>query len=339
VSRSVLLERPGRQRVVKGEVPGPGPGEVLVRVAAAGICGSDRELYEGGRPESYRAFPIVPGHEWSGTIEEAGLGVDPALIGRPTVGEGFVNCQVCARCRAGDTNLCGAGYDEIGFTRPGAFADHLIVPARLLHPLPAGTDLRAAVLLEPAAVAAAAVLRAAPVPGERVGVVGAGTLGLLTIQLLAACSPAELVVSDPRAGREAVARAGGATACFHPDRLDARSLDALDLDVVVETAGARDSAAAAARQVRRGGRLVLTGIPGMIAEMLSPSLIVERQLTVTSVFGAPSAAWTHAVRVFAAGLLDLGSLVTHELPLEAYPDAVALLGQGGEDVGKIILRP
>jgi 2-desacetyl-2-hydroxyethyl bacteriochlorophyllide A dehydrogenase len=334
VSRSVLLERPGHQRLIKGAVPEPGPGEVLVRVAAAGICGSDRELYEGGRPEPYRTFPIVPGHEWSGTIEEAGPGIDPSLVGRPTVGEGFVNCQVCDRCRAGDTNLCGAGYDEIGFTRPGAFADHLIVPARLLHPLPSGTDLRAAVLLEPAAVAAAAVLRAAPVPGERVGVVGAGTLGLLTVQLLAASSPAELVVSDPRAGREAVAEAGGATAYFHPDRLGA-----LDLDVVVETAGARDSAAAAARQVRRGGRLVLTGIPGVVAETLSPSTIVERQLTVTSVFGAPSSAWAHAVRAFAAGLLDLGSLVTHELPLEAYPDAVALLGQGGEDVGKIILRP
>jgi 2-desacetyl-2-hydroxyethyl bacteriochlorophyllide A dehydrogenase len=334
VSRSVLLEGPGRQRIVKGEVHRPGPGEVLVRVAAAGICGSDRELYEGGRPEPYRTFPIVPGHEWSGTIEEAGPGVDPSLVGRPTVGEGFVNCQVCDRCRAGDTNLCGAGYDEIGFTRPGAFADHLIVPARLLHPLPAGTDLRAAVLLEPAAVAAAAVLRAAPVPGERVGVVGAGTIGLLTIQMLAASSPAELVVSDPRAGREAVARAGGATAYFHPDRLGS-----LDLDVVVETAGARDSAAAAARQVRRGGRLVLTGIPGVVPELLSPSMIVERQLTLTSVFGASSAAWAHAVRVFTSGLLDLGPLVTHELPLEAYPDAVALLGQGGEDVGKIILRP
>jgi 2-desacetyl-2-hydroxyethyl bacteriochlorophyllide A dehydrogenase len=334
VSRSVLLERPGHQRLVKGEVPRPGPGEVLVRVAAAGICGSDRELYEGGRPEPYRTFPIVPGHEWSGTIQEAGPGVDPSLVGRPTVGEGFVSCQVCDRCRAGDTNLCTAGYDEIGFTRPGAFADHLIVPARLLHPLPAGTDLRAAVLLEPAAVAAAAVLRATPLPGERVGVVGAGTLGLLTIQLLAAYSPAELVVSDPRAGREPVSRAGGATAYYHPDQLSA-----LDLDVVVETAGARDSAAAAARQVRRGGRLVLTGIPGMVPEMLSPSAIVARQLTVTSVFGAPSAAWAHAVRAFTSGLLDLGPLLTHELALEEYPDAVALLGQGGDDVGKIILRP
>ncbi|MFL6057187.1 MAG: zinc-binding dehydrogenase [Actinoallomurus sp.] len=334
MSRSVLLERPGRHRLVKGAVPTPGPGEVLVRVAAAGICGSDRELYEGGRPDPYCTFPIVPGHEWSGTIEETGPGVDPALAGRPTVGEGFVSCQVCERCRAGDTNLCEAGYDEIGFTRPGAFADHLIVPARLLHPLPAGTDLRAAVLLEPAAVAAAAVLRAAPLPGDRVGVVGAGTLGLLTIQLLAACSPAELVVSDPRAGREPVARAGGATAYFHPDQLGE-----LDLDVVVETAGARDSSAAAARQVRRGGRLVLTGIPGVVPEMLSPSMIVGRQLTVTSVFGASSAAWAHAVRAFTTGLFALGPLVTHELPLEDYPDAVALLGQGGDDVGKIVLKP
>lgn len=334
MSRSVLLEEPGRYRIVEHDPPRPGPGEVLVRVAAAGICGSDRELFEGGRPEPYRRFPIVPGHEWSGTIERTGPGVDPALAGRPTVAEGFVNCQVCDRCREGEPNLCRAEYDEIGFTRPGAFADHLIVPARLLHPLPDGTDLTAAALLEPAAVAMAAVLSAAVTPGDRVGVVGAGTIGLLAVELLAAYSPAELVVSDPRPGREAVARAGGATAYVRPGETGD-----LDLDVVVETAGARDSAAAAARWLRRGGRLVLTGIPGVVPETLSPALIVTRRLTVTGVFGAPSAAWTHAVRAFTSGLLRLGPLVTHELPLEGYPDAVALLGQGGDDVGKILLRP
>jgi 2-desacetyl-2-hydroxyethyl bacteriochlorophyllide A dehydrogenase len=334
MSRSVLLEEPGRYQVIQADPPEPGPGEVRVRVAAAGICGSDRELFEGGRPEPFRRFPIVPGHEWSGTVEALGDGVDKALAGRPTVGEGFVSCQVCARCREGDANLCQAEYDEIGFTRPGAFSDHLIVPARLLHPLPADTDLRAAALLEPAAVAAAAVLKAEVRPGERVGVVGAGTIGLLTVELLAASSPSELLVTDPRAGREPVARDGGATAYFHP-----AAAGEPELDVVVETAGARDSAAAAARLLRRGGRLVLTGIPGVVPEPLSPTLIVERQLAISSVFGASSAAWTHAVRAFTTGLLRLGPLVTHELSLEDYPKAIALLGQGGDDVGKILLRP
>jgi 2-desacetyl-2-hydroxyethyl bacteriochlorophyllide A dehydrogenase len=334
MSRAVLLERPGRARLVHQDPPVPGPGEALVKIAAAGICGSDRELFEGGRPEGLRRYPIVPGHEWSGTIERVGAGVDPALISRSAVGEGFVGCQVCDRCREGNANLCRAEYDEIGFTRPGAFADHLVMPARLLHPLPDGTDLRTAALLEPAAVAAAAVLKAGVQPGERVGVVGAGTIGLLAVGLLAAHSPAELIVTDPRGGRQPAATDGGATAYHHP----AKAGD-LDLDVVVETAGARDSAVSAVHLLRRGGRLVLTGIPGITPEGLSPTLIVERQLEITSVFGAPPGAWTHAVRAFCAGLLRLGPLITHELSLEDYRAAIRLLSDGGDNVGKILLRP
>ncbi len=334
MSRAVLLEEPGRFRLVHQDRPAPGPGEAVIRVAAAGICGSDRELFEGGRPEGLRRFPIVPGHEWSGRIETVGSGVDRGLVGRATVGEGFVSCQTCDRCREGNANLCRSEYDEIGFTRPGAFADYIVVPARLLHPLPDHTDLRAAALLEPAAVAAAAALKADVRPGQRVGVVGVGTIGLLIVELLAAHSPAELVVTDPRAGREKAARLGGATA-YHPP---AKALD-LDLDVVVETAGARDSAVAAINLLRRGGRLVLTGIPGLAPKGLSPTQIVERQLEIHSVFGAPSTAWSHAVRAFTTGLLRLAPLITHQLSLDDYPDAIRLLGHGGDDVGKILLIP
>ncbi|MCL7021172.1 alcohol dehydrogenase catalytic domain-containing protein, partial [Vibrio vulnificus] len=125
-------------------VPEPGPGEVRVAVHAAGICASDREVYDGTRAPGYVRYPIVPGHEWSGTIEAVGEGVDPGLAGRKTVAEGFRACGVCER-------WCTAGYEETGFTQPGAFADHVVVPARLLHPLPDDADLTAAALLERAA--------------------------------------------------------------------------------------------------------------------------------------------------------------------------------------------
>ncbi|MGH3379219.1 MAG: alcohol dehydrogenase catalytic domain-containing protein, partial [Actinoallomurus sp.] len=160
MTRSLLVREPGTYAIVTGEPPEPGPGEVTVRVAAAGICGSDRELLDGTRPAPFVTYPVVPGHEWAGTVAAVGPGVPAALTGRAVVGEGFRNCQVCDRCRTGETNLCTAGYDETGFTRPGAFADLLVLPARLLHLLPDGADLRAAALLEPAAVAAAAVLSA-----------------------------------------------------------------------------------------------------------------------------------------------------------------------------------
>jgi 2-desacetyl-2-hydroxyethyl bacteriochlorophyllide A dehydrogenase len=330
VTRSLVVHAPGTHSLVTSDPLEPGPGEVVVDVVAAGICGSDRELLEGTRPAPFVQYPIVPGHEWAGVVAAAAPDLDAGLVGRPVVGEGFRNCQVCDRCRAGETTLCTAGYDETGFTRPGAFADSLVLPARLLHLLPADADLRAAALLEPAAVAAAAVLSARVEPGERVAVVGAGTLGALCLQLLRLRSPAELAATDPRSSRVATALTCGAT------RAETGPLPAAGYDVVVETAGAARSAAAAVELARRGGRVVLTGIPGT-ATGIAPAAIVGGALTITSVFGAPSAAWTHAVRLFATGLLDLGPLVSHEVGLTDFAQAVALLHD--DDVGKVLIRP
>ncbi|NSC20787.1 dehydrogenase, partial [Streptomyces albus subsp. chlorinus] len=202
---AVVLEAPGSARLAPHRPRPPGPGEVLVRVHAAGICGSDRELYQGNRPAPYARYPVTPGHEWSGTVLETGEGAPGGLVGRKVVGEGFRNCQVCERCHTGEPTLCTAGYAETGFTEPGAMAPTLTLPARLLHPLPDDADLTAAALLEPAACVAAAALRARVRPGDRVAVVGDGTLGMLAARLLAAGSPAALLVVGARPERAALA--------------------------------------------------------------------------------------------------------------------------------------
>ncbi|MEV0439569.1 alcohol dehydrogenase catalytic domain-containing protein [Streptomyces spectabilis] len=336
MSRAVVVERPGRHRLVRRGTPVPGPGEVLVRVAAAGICASDRELYEGRRDAAYVRYPVTPGHEWAGTVVAVGDGVDTGLVGRRTVAEGFRSCGVCERCRCGETSLCCGGYAETGFTEPGAFADHLTVPARLLHPLADDADLRAAALLEPAAVVAAAARAARPRPGERIAVVGAGTLGMLAVQLLAASTPAVLAVVEPRAARGERARAFGATAALSPEEAEAARGG---FDLVVETAGAPASAASSCLLARRGGRVVLTGMfaPGAVG--IDPVHLSLSQLELRSVFGASSAAWSDAVRAFGAGLLDPGALVTHEFPLEDFGAAVALAGDGDPRTGKVLLRP
>ncbi|NEA50351.1 alcohol dehydrogenase catalytic domain-containing protein, partial [Streptomyces sp. SID10815] len=156
----VFVEAPGVHRVVPHTPRDPGPGEALVAVRAVGVCGSDREVYQGNRPAQYVRYPLVLGHEWSGVVRAVGAGVRAELVGRKVVGEGFRNCQVCDHCHAGETTLCDAGYEETGFTRPGAMAATLTLPARLLHVLPDGADLTAAALLEPAACVAAAALKA-----------------------------------------------------------------------------------------------------------------------------------------------------------------------------------
>ncbi|GFM96879.1 hypothetical protein Sfulv_16900 [Streptomyces fulvorobeus] len=183
---------------------------------------------------------------------------------------------------------------------------------------------------------AAAVRAGAPEPGERVAVVGAGTLGLLAVQLLAAVSPGELTVIDPRQDRAALALDFGAGDSRTPERAgEVRGR----YDLVVETAGAPTTAADACLLARRGGRVLLTGMfaPGAVG--IDPVHLSLSQLTVRSVFGAPSAAWSYAVRAFTAGLLDPAPLITHEFPLERFAQAVALVGAGDPATGKVLLRP
>ncbi|CAM5281247.1 zinc-dependent alcohol dehydrogenase [Streptomyces griseorubiginosus] len=334
MSCQVVVEAPGEHRLEEHTPREPTAGEALVRVHAVGICGSDREVYQGNRPEGYVRYPLIPGHEWSGTVEAVGAGVPSTLVGRKVVGEGFRNCQVCARCHAGETTLCTAGYEETGFTQPGAMAPTLTLPARLLHVLADNADLTAAALLEPAACVAAALLKLKPVPGERVAVVGAGTLGMFAVQFLKASSPAELLMVGTRPDRAELSKAFGA------DDFRTRNQELPgDFDMVVETAGSTSAARTATSLLRRGGRLVLTGIPAPGAPGLDPADLVVRQLEVHAVFGAPPSAWAHAVRLFAAGVFDPLPLITHELPLHAFPEAIELVGSGDPTVGKVLLRP
>src|SRR5258708_15091819 len=184
--KALLLKGHGEAVLTELAKPSIGPEDVLIRSRAVGICGSDVELYRGIRPEGYYRYPIVPGHEWSGevvAVDERVRGISP---GDKVVAEGFLFCGACRNCRMGLTNLCEAGYDEIGFTRTGGFAEYVAVPARLVHTLPGNAALEQAALLEPAAVVANAFLRAQPGAGGTVAVVGDGPRGLQHMQLHAA---------------------------------------------------------------------------------------------------------------------------------------------------------
>ncbi len=333
MTRAVYIDEPGQLRVAATEPASPAAGEALVRVAWAGICGSDRELLAGGRPEGFVRYPLIPGHEWSGTVAAIGSDVDSSLVGKPVVGEGFRACGRCAACHRGDNNLCAADYDETGFTQPGAWADYLTLPARLLHVLPEGSDLRAAAGLEPAACIAAACLKLAPVPGERAAVVGAGMLGLLATQLLGASGVGELAVVARRPDRAELARRCGATTILSPGE------GLGGFDVVLEAAGTSGAARLAVELANRGGRVALTGIPSVDEDPPSPTTLVVNQITVHTVFGASSRAWAHAVRAFASGALDPSPLITHEVELDEVSDAFRLLADRQAGAVKVLLHP
>jgi len=339
--RALVVHEPGRYAVEEIPEPAPGPGEVLVAVAAAGICGSDLELVDGRRPAAYVRYPVVPGHEWAGRVVRAGPGEPASLApGDPVVAEGLRACGVCARCAEGRTNLCVAAYAETGFTHQGALADRLVVPARLVHRLPAHRPLEPAALLEPAACVANGLLEAGvPRPGSRVAVVGDGPLGLLAVLLLRTVSPVELLLVGARPARAAHGRDAGATRVV--DAADQAVLAELGgrFDAVVEATNAPEGAASALRLLRRGGSAILLGISGAQRPTIDPDTLTLNQLRVHGVFAASRAAWRWVVELYASGILDPAPLVTHWFGLEEAPLALAALAAPDGDAVKVLVRP
>jgi 2-desacetyl-2-hydroxyethyl bacteriochlorophyllide A dehydrogenase len=333
--RALVVERPGAAAVRLVPMPEPGPGEVLVRVGAAGICGSDVEVLEGRRPARYVRYPIIPGHEWARTVDAVGPGVENIDQGAAVVAEGFRACGDCARCREGRTNLCTVDYAETGFTHSGAFADFLCLPARLVHQLPPGSDLAAAAVLEPAACVAQGLLEVELRPGMTAAVVGSGTVGLLAVALLSRVSPTRLALVGSRAPRLALGQTLGATETW-----DARrdQYPEPGFDLVFEAAGTPQGVRTAIDLARRGGTVVLEGISGRAAG-IDADAVVLRHLRVQGIFGASRNAWRWVTELFAAGLLDTKPLVSHSFTLEEHAAAFAALANRDGDALKVQLRP
>ena len=195
--RALVIDSPGSIGLRGVDELVPAPGEVVARPVHVGVCGTDLELLAGIVDPACVRYPLVPGHEWSGVIEAVGPGVTGLEPGQRVTAEGIIPDRVCAQCAAGRTNLCDV-YDELGFTRAGAAVDQILVPAQVVHVLGDEVSLLKEALAEPAAVAWRAIGRGSPKPGERVAVVGDGTLALIAAHLLTLYSPAELVVYGQR---------------------------------------------------------------------------------------------------------------------------------------------
>jgi threonine dehydrogenase-like Zn-dependent dehydrogenase len=329
--RALLLKGPGEASVVELEKPSIGPEDVLIRSRAVGICGSDVELYQGIRPTGYYRYPIVPGHEWAGEVAAIGERVRTLVPGDRVVAEGFLACGTCRNCRTGLTNLCEAGYDEIGFTRPGGFAEYVAVPARLVHSLPGNASFAQAALLEPSAVVANAFLQAQPLAGDTVVVIGDGTIGLLAVQLARLFNPAVILLLGSRSDRLKLGQQLGATHTLNVKENDPQSLvhsltGDRGADLVFEGGNRPEGIEQALHLTRRGGTVLLEGISGAGARInIESDIFVLKQLKLFGSFGASSAAWTYAIQIFCAGLLNLAPLITHRFALSEYQAALDTL--------------
>ena len=307
--------------------PAAAPGETLVRPDLVGLCGTDLEIISGQIDPAYIRYPVVLGHEWTGIV--AG---DSPLAGSRVVVEGVVACGHCARCARGETNLCET-YDELGFTRDGAAAGLVAVPSALVHPLAAGVAAEDAVLIEPASVVYRGLTRAGPGHGSRVLVIGDGTIALLAAYLLRLWSPAEIVLLGRRDAQAGLAaRAGAARFETSPDAAGG------GYDLVIEAAGTAQAAATAFTAARRGGTILLLGLPphGDTAA-LSIDDAVNNDLAILGSFSYTAAAFRDVVRLLNAGLIAPGFLITHRFALADWQQALACLRGASGPRGKVLL--
>jgi 2-desacetyl-2-hydroxyethyl bacteriochlorophyllide A dehydrogenase len=330
--RALVVERPGEIALVERHELEPGLGEVVLRPAYCGVCGTDLELLRGDLDAAFVRYPVTLGHEWSGTVEAVGARVERITTGDRCVAEGIVPCGRCARCREGATNTCDV-YDELGFTREGGASDQVLVPARLVHRLAPGVALVDAALVEPSSVVMQALQKADPPEHARVVVIGDGTIALLAAHLISLWSPAEVVVVGRRDDQADLALRAGAT------RFTLDDSEATGADVAIEAAGSIAAIGTAVRAARRGGTVVLLGIPptGRTVE-LAADMLVNNDLTLAASFSYTSGAWSRVVELLNSGRISPGSIVTHRFPLGDHDQAFAQLAAPTGPRGKILLE-
>ncbi len=300
------------------EVPAPRPsdGQILVRPLRVGVCGTDLELIDATIDPAYVRYPLVLGHEWVGalTSDVPGLGE----VGDHVVVEGIIPCAHCGACQDGDTNRCET-YDEIGFTRPGALAELISVPAFLTHRLGASVSLDDAVLTEPMAVVWRALTRLPVRARARVAIIGDGSIGLLAAHLVRRLSPHSVTLLGRRAEQAELAVALGA---------DEFTLDVPKerFDLIIEAAGVAQATATAISLASRGASITLLGLPPHGTTVpVGPDDLVNNDLILQGSFSYTRRAFAEVVARLNDGSLRPSAIITHRFGLDEFAGAVAAL--------------
>lgn len=326
------------------EVPAPAVGgaDVLVRVRACGICGSDVHGYDGS--SGRRIPPAVMGHEAAGVVERIGAAVERVSPGDRVTFDSTVSCGHCDYCRAGRSNLCDQrkvlGVSCGDYRQAGAFAEFVAVPEHIVYRLPDEVSFEHAAMVEPVSVAVHAVARA-PMPARNAVVVGAGTIGLLVIQALRAAGARRVIAVDVDEGKLALARKLGAETTLNPTGVDVpsevRRLTEGGADVALECVGATEPIKTAVACVRKGGSVVLVGnvSPGI---QLPLQAVVTGELTLLGTC-ASNGEYPRAIELLRTGAIDVRPLITLVAPLAEGPAMFERLYAREPGLMKVILQP
>jgi L-iditol 2-dehydrogenase len=347
---ALVLTSPGQFEIQRVPVPAPAPGEVLCRIRAVAICGSDPEIIRGDLAGTWPpAYPFTPGHEWAGEVVAVGEGVVAFAPGDRVAGEAHKGCGYCRNCLQGRYNLCEnygrpeTGHRHYGFISPGAYAQYNVYSIRSLSPLPMAASFREGALVDTGGASLHGMELAGTTPGGTVVVIGPGPIGLIAVRFAKALGAARVIVVG-RGARLKAAAEKGADAVVDFEKVDpvtvVRELSGgLGVDEVVECSGAPGTFAQAVRMVRKGGKVVLVGVPtDKVREELPFKYIVHNEIAIFGSRANPNVA-RKIIAMLAAGHIAVKDLITHTFPLEDFAKALDTFVNRRDGVIKVVIEP
>jgi L-iditol 2-dehydrogenase len=340
--KAARLESVGNLHVRHMPKPVPGPDDVLVRIEAAGICGTDRHLLLGEFPS---APPVTLGHEFCGIVEEAGSEVQDLRPGMRVTGDPNIACGRCVHCHAGRVNLC-RNLRAIGIHRDGGFAEYVILPQKQAFELPLWLKPTHGDFCEPLACCLHGSDRDGIEAGSSVVILGGGVIGLLTVQLARLAGATKVILSTRQESRRRLAEEIGATATVDPSAGDVMveiagpgGLLPGGADVVIECAGVAETMEQMVQLARPGGTVVILGVMPQRAKVaVEPFDILVRELKIVGSFINP---FVHrrAADLVASGALELDRLITREIALDDVPGVISNPPRAGEVKVLYVPRP
>jgi 2-desacetyl-2-hydroxyethyl bacteriochlorophyllide A dehydrogenase len=324
--KAVVVDEPGEVRVVEMAEPGAGPDEVVVKVGACGICGTDIHIIDGEFPPT--VYPIVIGHEFGGEVVAVGENVEAFSVGDRVGVDPTLNCGACYYCQRGMGNLCerwnavGVGHHQ------GGFAEYVAVPERVVYPIPDDMPMKAAALIEPVSCVVRGFHRLQPQTGETYLIYGAGPMGLLNAQVARYNGASLVALIDINPSRLARARDEFGFEHVATSLDELRDIAPRGFDNVIEATGVTKVAEGAIDAVKRRGKLLLFGVcpPGEKAsydafKIYNEEITILGSMAVLNSYGP-------AIDILASGAIDTEKMVTDTYTLDEFPEAVAHVRSG-----------
>jgi len=328
--RAVIIDAPGIIRVDNVPDPTPRPDELLVRVGACGICGTDLHIIDGDSPLA--RYPIIPGHEFAGEVVAVGsdvaqrYGKENITVGSRVAVEPNLYCGYCDSCRTGHENLC-LNYAALGVTTNGAVAQYVAVPVAKAYALPDNISFNEGALIEPVSCAVHGMHILNPRSGDTFLIVGAGTMGVLLLQLAVRGGASRVAMVDVNAQRLALAEQLGPTRTYS-DIKQALKDEPLGFNCVIDATGVAPVIENAFMAVKRGGKLLIFGVASNEARIsLSPFRIYNDEITIIGSM-AVLFSFQAALDLISSGVINTEAMLTKALPLQDFLEALDMVRYG-----------